>query len=149
MDKYNTDLLMIDYLVKKIQNGGKKTDQHIQDVKEKIIEIINQMDACSFMTKFIPFQKLEILENPQPLRIDSAAGTTFSENEKSQIVGIFESNMKQLYLNSSWGYNLDEKTHELFHQYSRYLVAKVDENTISAFVHFRFCMDDDYATLYV
>jgi len=93
-----------------------------------------------------------------------------------QCLDLFQANMGDLYRNSRWGLNLDEKREEFRHKKARFLLVRATRNnsipekqpasaeedeeddrenhsSLAAFVHFRFCYDDDdqpeAAVLYV
>lgn len=88
-----------------------------------------------------------------------------------ELLDLFEENMGDLYRQSSWGLNLDEKSQEFQHRKARFLIVRqqqqgqdvesnnADTTTTSsssslvAYCHYRFCLDDDEqptcAVLYV
>ena len=59
-----------------------------------------------------------------------------------ECVKLFERNMTEFYLHSSWGLDLESKRKELSHVKARYLIVTeengVENNEIVAFAHFRF-----------
>ena len=71
----------------------------------------------------------------------------FSESIKEKIFEIFELNMKEMYLNSSWGWNKDELFEEFFSLKSNYLLLfqtdrpcdenEIDRNNLQAYIHFQ------------
>lgn len=67
-------------------------------------------------------------------------------------LALFQANMKEMYKQSSWGFNMEEKRQELSHMHARYLVVTrrkedncttIDQDQVLAFTHFRFEVDDD------
>jgi hypothetical protein len=84
---------------------------------------------------------------------------TLSKNIFEQCIQLFTTNMKQRYEQSSWGYNDDEKRNEFTHPNARFITISLDNNktkddgddrkevleeeTVVAFVHYRYCYDDD------
>lgn len=55
---------------------------------------------------------------------------------------LFEANMSNLYRNSAWGFNLEEKELEMRHADAKFLIA-LNENKLVGFAHFRFESNDD------
>ena len=73
-----------------------------------------------------------------------------SATDRIAIVDLFEQNMKQMYLQSTWGYDPEEKYKELFHTDSRYLISRNPADVIVAFVHYRFVLEtSQWPALYV
>jgi ribosomal protein S18 acetylase RimI-like enzyme len=71
-----------------------------------------------------------------------------------ELLSLFERNMGELYKNSSWGLDTEEKSAELKHAKARYLLVETSKgNQLAGFVHFRFVYDDEEqpteAVLYV
>jgi N-alpha-acetyltransferase 40 len=64
-----------------------------------------------------------------------------------QCLQLFTENMKELYEKSSWGYDMKMKQEELLHPNARFIVFfdcdHQDTPAVAAFVHFRYCYDDD------
>lgn len=75
-------------------------------------------------------------------------------------LGLFQANMAEMYQQSSWGLNLNEKREELTHTRARYLIVTKcckekecssddsnlegdDQDRVLAFSHFRFEVDDE------
>lgn len=58
---------------------------------------------------------------------------------------LFTTNMKELYETSTWGFNIDDKQKELQHPNARFIIItpSFTDDYIVAFVHFRYCYDDD------
>merc|ERR1711992_371342 len=62
---------------------------------------------------------------------------------------LLERNMKDLYIQSEWGYNPETKRSELMEDAAWYLLAReAESNKPVAFSHFRFDMDHDDDVLY-
>ncbi|DAZ99870.1 TPA: hypothetical protein N0F65_008613 [Lagenidium giganteum] len=71
---------------------------------------------------------------------------------KSTVFALFEANMKELYIQSSWGYDPAAKETELFEDDARYLIVRDttrEDDAMVAFVHFRFVDDDGVQVLYI
>lgn len=92
------------------------------------------------------------------INIPDVPGYTLSyESEKlpdlDDCLKLFQENMADLYKNSSWGLDMGEKRAEFTHKTARFLLVRTLESELAAFVHFRFCLDDDEeptrAVLYV
>lgn len=74
------------------------------------------------------------------------SGTDLSAAKFQQILKLFEDNMGDLYRNSSWDLNMEEKESELRHTTARYLLIIDDceeDNNLAGFVHYRFEADDE------
>ncbi|KAF1318274.1 N-alpha-acetyltransferase 40, partial [Globisporangium splendens] len=88
--------------------------------------------------------------------ITNVHASQLDDATKSEIVALFEANMRQQYEASDWGYDAAAKRQELFEPEARYLIAYDNETSdsdgkeaIAGFVHFRFVDDDDVEVLYV
>jgi N-alpha-acetyltransferase 40 len=82
-----------------------------------------------------------------------------------ELMDLFEENMGDLYRQSSWGLDLDEKSREFQHRKARFLIVRQKQDqqdesattaassSLVAYCHYRFCLDDDEqptcAVLYV
>jgi ribosomal protein S18 acetylase RimI-like enzyme len=90
----------------------------------------------------------------EALSIRSARSSDIQPKQFEEILSLFERNMGELYKNSSWGLDTEEKSAELKHANARYLLVESSKgNELAGFVHFRFSYDDDdqptEAVLYV
>ena len=56
---------------------------------------------------------------------------------------LFQANMTDLYKQSSWGLDLEDKKEELSHSKARFVSLRAEGGALAAFLHFRFVMDDD------
>ena len=94
------------------------------------------------------------------MRLQALSSSEVSEEMLQTFLELFEENMGDLYRVSTWGLNLEEKTDEFRHRKARFLTVwaqgegdEVAKETLAAFVHYRFCFDDeerpDWAVLYV
>lgn len=79
----------------------------------------------------------------QIFRVEFNRSKELSDGRFSQCLDLFNRNMGDLYRNSSWGLNLDEKSEELKNENARFLLLLNHTNGLSGFVHFRFDYDDD------
>ncbi|KAJ7293650.1 acyl-CoA N-acyltransferase [Mycena rebaudengoi] len=72
-----------------------------------------------------------------------------TEDDKSSVWRMFESNMRAMYTNSSFGWNPPEKREELFNPHSRFiLVYPKDHSAFVAFTAFRFEHEAEEDILY-
>ena len=71
-----------------------------------------------------------------------------SIKDQEEIIQLFEDNMRISYEQSKDGYQPEEKRSELFSNQSRYLIIR-SEDSLIAFTHFRFDMDDHQRVLYL
>lgn len=85
-------------------------------------------------------------EIDRPLELVHAAQLT--DEQRTQIVELFESNMKHLYEQSHGGYDPQDKRRELFDDQARYLLVHSSERLL-AFAHFRFDMDYGSRVVYL
>mmetsp|Transcript_34592 Transcript_34592/g.53098 ORF Transcript_34592/g.53098 Transcript_34592/m.53098 type:complete len:209 (-) Transcript_34592:175-801(-) len=67
----------------------------------------------------------------------------------SECLELFHQNMADMYAASSWGLNMKSKRGEFRHLHARFLIVRSPEGKVVAFCHFRFCMIDEAAVLYV
>ena len=102
-------------------------------------------------------------DNKASLRLEALSSAEVSEEMMQKFLEMFEDNMGDLYRVSTWGLNLEEKAQDFQHRKARFLIvwSKGSDNddddatseTMAAFVHYRFCFDDeerpDWAVLYV
>jgi ribosomal protein S18 acetylase RimI-like enzyme len=66
-----------------------------------------------------------------------------SDDLFEDIFSLFETNMGDMYRNSSWGLDMVEKVKEMKHDKARLLVLIDDDESLAGFVHFRFEHDDE------
>ncbi|CDZ97170.1 Acetyltransferase (GNAT) domain-containing protein [Phaffia rhodozyma] len=67
----------------------------------------------------------------------------FLQTEQDEIFSIFSTNMRQLYVNSAFGWNPTSKKKELFHKSSRYaIVREVKSNMMAGYIMFRFDQEE-------
>jgi hypothetical protein len=64
-----------------------------------------------------------------------------------QCMDLFHQNMKQMYEQSSWGYDEEIKRNEFKHPNARFIVisqtTEDEKDMVIAFVHYRYCYDDE------
>lgn len=89
-----------------------------------------------------------------PLSVRFTRSSELKPKLFQDVLSLFERNMGELYKNSSWGLDTEEKSAELKHTNARYLLVETSEgNQLAGFVHFRFVYDDEEqptdAVLYV
>mmetsp|Transcript_4153 Transcript_4153/g.11964 ORF Transcript_4153/g.11964 Transcript_4153/m.11964 type:complete len:210 (-) Transcript_4153:114-743(-) len=83
-------------------------------------------------------------ESNNRLILRSARSSDLSTPKFEELFSLFEKNMGELYRESSWGLNKDEKAEELRHANARYLlVERSSDKKLASFVHYRFDYDDD------
>ncbi|CAI6366046.1 unnamed protein product [Macrosiphum euphorbiae] len=69
---------------------------------------------------------------------------------KAKVFSMVKDNMMETYKKCPWGWNGKDKRAELFHKDSRYiLVQHSSNNSIAAFVHFRFDIENLIEVLYL
>jgi ribosomal protein S18 acetylase RimI-like enzyme len=87
------------------------------------------------------------------LSILFASSGNITESRIKECLDLFERNMGELYKNSSWGLDMEEKSTELRHDKARFLLLLDDNEKLAGFVHFRFEYDEEEspscAVLYV
>ena len=83
------------------------------------------------------------------LSLSTERVTDLSEKEHAYIVDLLGRNMKELYEQSSWGWNEKNKREEMLDDAAWYLLAKDADGKINGFSHFRYDMDFDDEVLYV
>jgi len=87
--------------------------------------------------------------NDVNLLIEAKKVTDLDNETKEWIVDLMERNMKELYVQSEWGWNAGNKKAELMEDAAWYLLARdADTKEPLAFSHFRFDMDHDDDVLY-
>ncbi|CAF0766474.1 unnamed protein product [Adineta steineri] len=111
---------------------------------QKLIDQANKLSS-SDLYDFLRDFNLNKLNNYQ---VEIFHATQLTNEYQKQIIELFEINMKQLYEQSAFGYNYDEKRDELFSNQSRYLIISL-ANSVLAFAHFRFDMDFGKRVLYL
>jgi ribosomal protein S18 acetylase RimI-like enzyme len=87
------------------------------------------------------------------LSIIFVSSGNITESRIKECMDLFERNMGELYKNSSWGLDMEEKLTELRHDKARFLLLLDDNEKLAGFVHFRFEYDEEEspscAVLYV
>eukprot|EP00980_Cylindrotheca_fusiformis_P018781 scaffold6265_cov193-Cylindrotheca_fusiformis.AAC.1 len=79
----------------------------------------------------------------QALSVEFAVADKIPDTQLKACLSLFEKNMGDLYRNSSWGLNMDEKRGELTHKNARFLLLTTADGSLGGFVHFRFEYDDE------
>jgi len=77
------------------------------------------------------------------LSIIFAPASQITEKRSNECLDLFERNMGEMYRNSSWGLNMEEKAAELRDNKARFLIVLDDNEKLAGFVHFRFEYDDE------
>ena len=77
------------------------------------------------------------------LSIIFASSGNITESRIIECLDLFERNMGELYRNSSWGLDMEEKLTELRHDKARFLLLLDDNEKLAGFVHFRFEYDEE------
>lgn len=119
-------------------------------VKSKVLrDLRKRVDKANKIAD--PLGKLGALSPPPPLPAQIRYLSKLSPQKLVQAYDLFEKNMGDLYKSSSWGLKKEEKIAELTHPLAKFLWVEEDTSNVDnvkdaplrAFVHFRFCMDDD------
>jgi ribosomal protein S18 acetylase RimI-like enzyme len=76
------------------------------------------------------------------LKVRFAPSSRLSPSEFESILALFMDNMGEMYKESSWGLETEEKTEELKHPNARFLLVDDASGRLAGFVHFRFDYDD-------
>ncbi|KAF8078555.1 acyl-CoA N-acyltransferase [Lyophyllum atratum] len=90
-------------------------------------------------------QALASLDTPHTLR--TRLSNDLCETEKNAIWTLFEHNMRELYVQSSFGWDPPSKRAELFNSLSRFVLIDVDSQLV-AFSMFRFDIEEDEDIIY-
>jgi len=83
------------------------------------------------------------------LFVTAARSADISAKKFGSMLSLFERNMGEMYKNSSWGLDAEEKAQELRHPNARFLLVETSSSPsshgddLAGFVHFRFDYDDD------
>lgn len=92
-----------------------------------------QTNPLEPLPSFQVFQK-----NGVNLKIEARRVTELDTETRDWIMDLLERNMKELYIQSEWGYNPETKRSELMEDAAWYLLAReADTNNPVAFSHFR------------
>ena len=92
-----------------------------------------QTNPLEPLPSFQVFQK-----NGVNLKIEARRVTELDTETRDWIMDLLERNMKELYIQSEWGYNPETKRSELMEDAAWYLLARdADTNKPVAFSHFR------------
>jgi ribosomal protein S18 acetylase RimI-like enzyme len=78
-----------------------------------------------------------------PLSVDFSISSKLPDARLEECLSLFERNMGDMYRNSSWGLNMEEKANELKHANAKILLLTNPNDKLGGFVHFRFEYDDD------
>ncbi|KAF8912729.1 acyl-CoA N-acyltransferase [Gymnopilus junonius] len=82
-------------------------------------------------------------------RVQYLHAKSLDEGQRESIWSLFETNMYELYKDSSFGWDPPRKKKELFHSFSRFvLVYQADSMNLLAFTMFRFEFDEDEDIVY-
>jgi N-alpha-acetyltransferase 40 len=127
--------------LKLIRKKLAKTDR-IQDPLE-LIRSTNGLPSSSPVMGFASHSSQKGGDNDsESLSLDYRTSAELSQELKDELLSLFERNMGEMYRNSSWGLDLEQKEEELSHSRARFFLV-YSKGQLAAFVHFRFCYDDD------
>lgn len=115
---------------------------------EDLLKGIDYAKSFSFNTICgIHDQSVSSEGNNTPLRksleIVSAPSNQIAEDRLNHCLILFENNMGEMYKNSSWGLDMEEKSAELKNNKARFLFAIDNDERLVGFIHFRFEYDDE------
>lgn len=82
-----------------------------------------------------------------PYKIKISRASELDDNERHDVWSVLETNMRDLCIHSSLGWDVTEKRKELFHPNSRFLRV-FDDNDLVAFSMFRFELEESMEVLY-
>ncbi|KIL70763.1 hypothetical protein M378DRAFT_155699 [Amanita muscaria Koide BX008] len=80
-------------------------------------------------------------------KIKISRTSELDDNERHDVWSVLETNMRDLYIHSSLGWDVTEKRKELFHPNSRFLRV-FNDNDLVAFNMFRFELEESIEVLY-
>ena len=116
----------------------------------KADRVVDPLQESNIPTTLMePFQPPPEGASPeQPsLSLEYSLGVDVSDSLLNDMVGLFETNMGDMYRNSSFGLDLTEKADDFRHRKARHLLVfsptEDGSKELAAFVHFRFDYDDD------
>ncbi len=120
-------------------------------MKAKDLKLLRKQLAKVNKTDYNPLQGIskDVLSiepkslHDEGLIIRHARSKEISKDLFEQLFSLFERNMGELYKNTSWGLDTEEKIAELRHDHARYLLVETEANKMAGFMHFRFEYDDD------
>ncbi|KAL3672849.1 hypothetical protein V7S43_002137 [Phytophthora oleae] len=133
----------------------KKTKQTKQLIAVTDATHLTLAAANAVLDVMVDFQAFShYARNGANVTIHGAQSKELSETTREQIVALFESNMKNLYQASEWGYDAAAKRTELFETEARYLLVhdkseEASSESLVGFAHFRFVEDDGALVLYL
>lgn len=81
--------------------------------------------------------------NDEALSIQLSTSADITNQQFDQIFALYETNMSELYKNSSWGWDPEAKLAELKHNNARYLLVQTQSSKLAGFMHFRFDYNDE------
>jgi len=124
-----------------------KKQKNIKNID--LISLLNQVDSnnnakfvsyLTIITKGVKFCN----ETNTTLLIEYHYPSPLPKDLLDQCKQIFECNMAELYLSSSWGFDINAKQLEFVNKKARFLTVTQNDppNAIVAFVHFRFEMNE-------
>mmetsp|Transcript_5157 Transcript_5157/g.7861 ORF Transcript_5157/g.7861 Transcript_5157/m.7861 type:complete len:263 (+) Transcript_5157:59-847(+) len=147
---------------KKGKNKGKKEEkkrkmQERQDFNNELWERLNNALYEDNVTRvprdvLVGFEPFAVYKrNGLDLGIEMFARDNLPQDVREFCFGLTETNMKDHYETSGWGWNPVKKKRELGAEEARILVAfdNANERQPVAFAHFRFLREDDALVLYV
>jgi len=121
-------------------------EDYVEDEEELLVKarsVENMRVVCDLPQIFTPNDD----SGDASLYVFAFHSKNLSFTQKMKILDILTKNMKELYVNSSWGWNENEKNKELFNPSSRFLLLTTSNNpediNIVAFCMYRFEWDDE------
>lgn len=88
----------------------------------------------------------KMLKSKQRVTIESMIGSSLSSSDFQWAKDLFQNNMKEMYQQSDFGFDMVDKEAEMTASTSRYLIAKISDSEesggkLAGFCHYRFDMD--------
>jgi len=96
----------------------------------------------------VPVEKLVHDTGDFVCSVEHVSASDAEQATRDWAVELTRNNVKDMYIESGWGWNDDEKSAELNSNKAQYLLVRNDKKELIAFSHFRFDMDYGSHVLY-
>jgi len=127
------------------RNKGKKKKGPPAAVRKLIVEKAKEQTNVLSLCKE---DSLTHMVEDSPCTIEHVSSVDADDSIKTWVLDITRENIKEMYIESGWGWSDEEKGDELHDEKAQYLLVKNAQNELIAFTHFRFDMDYGSQVLY-
>ncbi|GIY27286.1 n-alpha-acetyltransferase 40 [Caerostris extrusa] len=144
-----TIVVFLHYIQGSIMPGKQRAKPRLtrKEKKAQVSALVESAKGAADLLSSLP-EWTTYTKHDLDLKIEYKNSSDLLPTDLDQIFDLLKQNMKDLYENSEWGWNEDDKLEELKDKDARYLIARDPTHKIVGFSHFRFDVEVNYPLLY-